>query len=54
MNSRPVEMKQPLDDAITDEQIQQLITEKEGAGAENCRVVTENGQRFLVWTWPAL
>ena len=54
MASEPSHQRQPLADDITDEQIQQLIAEKERNGAENCRVVTEDGQRFLLWTWPAV
>jgi len=53
MNSQPVEKKQQIDD-LSEDQIQALIAEKEGLGAENVRVVEEDGHKFLKWTWPAL
>ncbi len=52
--SEPVDLKKELDASITDEQIDALCAEKTRNGATNCRVVTENGKRFLVWTLPAL
>ncbi len=54
MNSQPTETREPLADEITPAQIQQLIDEKEEAGATSCEVVTENNQRFLVCQWPPL
>lgn len=52
MSPESTETKEPLDDSITPEQIQQLIAERKSAGAESCEAVTENGQRFLVCKWP--
>lgn len=54
MNSEGAEIRHPLDDAITDEQIQELIAEQVRNGAENCRVITEDGQRFLVCHLPPI
>lgn len=54
MNAENTETREPLDDAITDDQIQRLIDERVATGAENCNVLTENGQRFLVCTYPPL
>ena len=54
MNSQPVETKEPMATEITDEQIQQLVSERTTSGATSCRVVTENNQRFLVCRWPSL
>jgi galactokinase/mevalonate kinase-like predicted kinase len=46
--------KEPLDNAITQEEIDRLIAERKSAGATSCRVVTEGGQRLLVTEWPEL
>lgn len=54
MSSQPAEVKQPLHEDITEEEIQKLIAEKERNGAKNCRVITENDQRFLVCVFPPL
>ena len=54
MNSQPVDMKLPLDNGITDDQIAQLKAEKAAEGATNIRVIEENGQKFLVYRYPPL
>lgn len=52
MSGQPATTKEPLDTAITQEQIDRLIAERKSAGATSCQVVTEGGQRFLVCEWP--
>jgi hypothetical protein len=54
MNSQPVEIREPLPDDVTDEQIAQRKAEHEALGAQNCRVEEEGGQKILVCTYPAL
>ncbi len=51
--SEPDVTKQQLDDAITAGQIQKLIDERKSIGGD-CKVVTENGKRFLVCVWAPL
>ena len=53
MNSKPAETREPLDDSLTDEQTQALISERERNGA-SCEVVTEDGKKILVCVWPPL
>lgn len=53
MSSQPIETREPLDESITEEQIQQLIAERAAEGME-CRVEAEGGQRVLVCVLPAL
>ena len=51
--SEGVETKEPIGHEIPDERIQRLIAERARNGVK-CRVVTENGQRFLVCLSPPL
>jgi len=52
MSGQPATTKEPLDNAITPEQIVRLIAERKKDGATSCEVLTEGGQRFLVCVWP--
>ena len=52
MSAQPVTTKELLDEGLTEEQIQQLISERLGVGATSCEVVIENNQKFLVCQWP--
>jgi hypothetical protein len=52
MGGQPTTTKEPLAQGITDEQVAKLIAERKGVGATDCKVVTENNQRFLVCQWP--
>ena len=54
MTSEASEEAQKISDSATEAQTQALIDEKEGLGAENVRVVEEDGKKFLKWTWPEL
>lgn len=44
---------EPLDDEISEEEIQQLIAERESQGA-SCQVENKDGGRVLVCDWPDL
>ena len=52
MNSEPVVAREPLDEAISDEQIQQLIAERMAAGATSSQVEEIDGQKVLVTRYP--
>jgi galactokinase/mevalonate kinase-like predicted kinase len=52
MGGQSATTKEPLDDAITQPQIDRLIAERKAAGATGCQVVTEGNKRFLVCQWP--
>ena len=53
MNGQPSETREPLDDGLTDEEIQKLITERTEEGGD-CRVTEEGGQRVLICKWSPL
>lgn len=48
-----VETREPIDDNVSEEGIKRLIAERSRNGVR-CRVVKENGKRFLVCVSPAL
>jgi hypothetical protein len=52
--SESVDTKEPLAAGIREEQIGRLIAEKKRNGATECKVVTEDGQRFLICRFPPL
>ena len=45
--------KEPLDPNLSGDEIQTLIDLRVRAGASGCQVETEDGQDYLVCTWPS-
>ena len=53
MSSQPVTTREPVTADVTDDQVQQMIKERENAGA-TCKVERQGSQRIIVCQWPAL
>lgn len=47
-----VERKEPIEDGLSDAEIEKLIELRKLAGANRCEVRKENGKRYLVCWYP--